>query len=201
MQLKDIRFMPAALTALTACGTSSSGPLSFADQNALDVPETVQALIDADSYTVLNDLPIVGTANYEGSIAIGIGAEPDFKVEPDNLYAFGDMQMAVSLQDNTITGRADNFVESNEGRPRGFLDLNAEVDRDADLTAFYSTFGTLNGAITATDGHVIVVTSTAFGDFYDENGDHFVGAAEGEAAVAGVDTGFFGAFVLDQETE
>ena len=128
-------------------------------------------------------------------MALGIGTQPNFEVDPDSLHSFADVNMSINLSDDMVTGRVDNFVTRTETRPRGFLDINAEVARDADLTVVFGINGTINGAFTDADGSVTVITSQTRGDLYGDGGLYFLGEAAGTAAVDGENTGFYATYL------
>ena len=183
--------------ALAACDEAPNGPMTF--QELADTPraEAITTLVAEDGYTDLASLPVTGTAEYQGIIGIGLGEDPNFEDTPESLAGFGDLAMVVNLEANTVDGRADNFIDAADGRTRGFLDLNGSIDRDVDLNDFFAMFGTMNGTLIEENGRVIVVTSTASGDFYGEDGEFFVGKAEGDAFVDGAQTGFYASYALE----
>lgn len=183
--------------ALMGCETASDGPLSFSAYQEQGVPSELVTLIEDEDYSDLLTLPTTGALELEGAIALGIADQPNFLIDPDSLHSYADLFIRIDLSTNDVTGRADNFVQQDNSRPRGFLDVNGSIDRDADLLISPGFRGSINGAFEGEDGTVTVITSRAEGDLYGEDGAYLFGVANGNAAVDGVNTGFYATYVLE----
>ncbi len=138
----------AGLLVLAACGGSSttSATLESLQEEAGRLDTVYGTDIQNRNFTPLADLPMSTTVNYRGVIGIGPAS-----YLPGGEIAVGNMTANVNFSDNTISGGANSFFDSEDGTPlSGSLALVASIDRSVGITAENSIIGTLSGNLADT---------------------------------------------------
>ncbi len=161
-------FLLSALALTAACGGSSNDAV-VDNQPALDaLYENYEALITDESETLAPDR-LTGEATYEGTAIIGVAVgDRDSDAPTDAIGAMGEMSVTVNFADESLSGKADNFIEVANA-----VDFFAEDDDFPSITAGQKLTGeltitgdkagvsdydfTVNGEITGTDFEITFV--------------------------------------------
>ena len=165
-----------AIAALAACdSTSSVGLADLQKDSAAMAAKYLDAngnLLPGVNATLWADVPIAGTATYNGYVA---GELPSGDL-------IGQLEMTVGFATDDLSGFADNFQHENDGSYDGALALTGVLNRGA-APNIPQIAGTLSGTLTnnATDyATAIALDGDMIGTDYDAVGgyaDGTVGAA------------------------
>ncbi|NDV01372.1 hypothetical protein [Pseudoroseicyclus tamaricis] len=174
------------LAALGAC-SSSSGPEgsdlpAFSDfDDALSYAENVISSLDTVEDIYADELPDSGTASYEG---FAIVAEAD-----SDAGAIGGVAMELDFGAESLTGRADNFVASDDTPVSGQLDIAGSGIADDYLGAAIGV--RVSGSLEGTAGYTHTI---------DEDVMMAIGADADEDTVLLGETSYDGTSLVTGET-
>lgn len=197
------------ITLLAACGSSgtSSDPeprtldelrFAFNELNSEIITQRIPDILPAD-------LPQTGLANYTGSFWLRDASFAEFNPATDDIYQIGgDIDIAVSFDDDSVSGTAENISDSVVGLLSGSLSIeNGILDRTATREPNNSRarpmLGELTGELTAPDGGVVSLSVNVRGTFFGSSdfsgsGDILIGPLRGTATTEERDIDLTGAF-------
>ncbi|MFT5631177.1 MAG: hypothetical protein ACI9HB_002351 [Gammaproteobacteria bacterium] len=190
------------LTFLTACGGSSSGPLSFSE--ALGEVQSIYYEAESWEQTPRDDLKVTGSAECAGFFMVteeGVVGDVRYDgVDYDShstdggnyiaFHAIGEATVAVDFEEETISGSASNFYEVDLDT----VDLYAadELYDDAEGTAIAGSFDIIDGGygvegtLTHVNGTVVIYGADLdYADFFGADSEVFVYEADGISSVGG----------------
>ncbi|WP_342071369.1 hypothetical protein [Yoonia algicola] len=190
----------AAIVLVAGCGGGGAGGPTYEDltDEFLGLAERAP-VIDSERF-LASDLPETGGANYNGVIGIFSSSE-DFAL-------LGDLQMTASFSDDTISGGADSFSNSDGETYSGRIPIrNGIIFRDdlPDLPTFEADFD--GELVFDPTGDVIVVNTDMIGDFYGDQYEFVSGivlgtlSSEGEVVTVGTttdDSDAFSVFIAER---
>ncbi|KQB98337.1 hypothetical protein AL073_05550 [Loktanella sp. 1ANDIMAR09] len=190
-----------SVVVLAGCGGGggASGP-SFEElsDEFVDIAER-SGILDVEGVERYNgsDLPVTGGANYNGVIS-------NF----DDFALLGDLQMTASFSDNTISGGADNFSDSDGDTYTGRIPITNGMifrDDDPDFATFETDFD--GELVYDPTGEVLAIDTFMQGDFYGDQYEFAAGivtgtiSADGDVLTVGTQTDgsdFFSVFVAER---
>ena len=168
-----------SFSAVTACGGSGgSGVEAYSDREAeaLNLFSDLSALGFSDPST----LPVTtGTVTYIGSMGAA---------DPYGGRIIGDLNVGVSFADNSLSGTANNFIDSVNDTYTGELNItNGVIDRGANPDTEYTFSADVNGVLSANDSSTLV-SADMLGDFTGASQEGMVGILSGSATTPGFGT-------------
>lgn len=191
----------AAIVLVAGCGGGGATGPSFEELSDEFVDLELRSRELLDERFVASDLPTTGGANYNG--VIGVLANG-----PDEFALLGDLQMTASFADDTISGGADNFSDSDGETYSGRIPItNGFIYRD-DLTEFSTFEADFDGELVYDPtGEVLAVNTFMQGDFYGDQyefvGGIVTGNISGDGGVVTIGTqtdgsDFFSVFIAER---
>ena len=170
------------LAALSACGGggSTTGGASYSDREAVAL--NLASDLESLGYSDPASLPFTtGEVRYLGAI----GA-----VDYYGDRIIGDLKMNVRFADSSMSGTADNFIDSYNDRYTGSLAItNGFIDRTADTDVEYTFVADVDGVLSA-NGFNTVVDALMLGDFTGTSQQGMIGILDGTATTPGLGTTF-----------
>jgi len=169
---------------LAACGGGSVSNQEFVD-SVIDRAEQIDTdFIEGQNALPLSELPRVGPATYSGvSYAVGGIGNPDEDTEELRILFLGNLELSVDLNEDTITGVADNFVEI-----ENVADLDLDDEEFADPVAGGDVSGQLDITGDLSSDAIASFDVSVTGSLEAESGANLnFGAVEGSATVFGSD--------------
>jgi hypothetical protein len=164
--MKYLLIMP-ALALLTACG--GGGISSNFASKGLQAANLI-ADYGYAPYTSTNNMP-TGTYNYTGVAGFNFGNVTNDYIAR-NAEALGDVSLQANFNSNSISGTMTNFVDYNNIRGVGQLDLrNGAISGNA-FSANVTGTVTLNGT-------PLVIQSNLIGGFSGNSADALIGRMDG----------------------
>lgn len=123
------------------------------------------------------DLPITGSARYDGFLNLGLPTASGRETITGNLGLDVDFD-AANIQ---VTGRASGFTDADNAAVTGnILITDGVIDRETNVAADYTFEGGISGALSGPDFRNIVVTGTILGDFNGVDADVLSGQVFGD---------------------
>jgi len=185
--------LPILFGLVAGCSDGSGDGSAF--ESLGDDYENLVDDIEGEDYTDPASLPTTGTARYEGVVGL------DFEsVDSGDLEAFdmaGDIELTVNFagSGDPITGRAGNFVTSDDEAVDGALIIDdGVIDRGANPDDSFTYTADMDGVLTTEDGTNWDVDTYLLGDFSGEEHEHALGYVGGTGCTAAgcglVDGGF-----------
>lgn len=157
------------LTLLSACSSSSGGG-SDATQSfdqLLAQGENIAIKYEEAELTSVSDMPTGGTATYHG-VAAFVEASDGYYTPENPEMAAARLRLDANFKDSTIGGEMNNFVDADNARARGSVQIG-----DGNISG--NTFDAkLNGTLTA-EGNTAVVDGEMAGAFVGSNADAVAG--------------------------
>lgn len=164
----------AAARAAASNSTSSSGGSSSGQgplQDALEEAESLLAFVNPLGVTPTADLPMSGSATYDGFIAFsGVGVDESF---------IGDLSLDVNFANNSISGSATDFLDNSENAYTGTLVVDGgAIDRSADPQTDVQFDADIGGTL-ADGGASRTIDGELKGYFVGSNQSAVVGSVSG----------------------
>lgn len=174
------------LSILAGCGGSGNSSTTYLSQAnaAIDLG---QRYATAD-YTDPVTLPTSGSAQYDGFMVVGVeypGGETNSVV--------GDMRLTANFADDSVGGRATNFIDAANTNYDGSIVLsNGTIDR-VDANFDYQINADLGGSFVDEDAVVYSIAGELSADFYGNNyevvGGEVVGTSDSIYGLASLNGG------------
>lgn len=190
------RVTPLALAAaiLAGCGGGGEGgvgktppPVTYAEYQALD--QSLRATYGGQAFTDPATLPTVGGATYTGVMTLTTGPAVG------SLALGGALTLNANFGGQTISGRADTFVDQTDQAYSGRLDLtNGAIDVNADPNLAYTFSADLDGTLTG-GGVSLTIDADLFGDFLGAAADSATGVVSGSVTGGGGSDFVYGDFI------
>lgn len=155
-------------------------------------------IIAADlEFTDPSTLPVSGTAEYNGVIAIQSEGSSG---APGRMVGELEMEMDFGNDDDVLSGSAGNFVTADGRELDGSLELGmGGLDRDVDPNGGGWTYaGGIGGTLTAPGGAGYDYSGSFVGDFLGDEPDYAAGQTEGIVQGPGGNGTFDGFFVAER---
>jgi hypothetical protein len=183
MKIKTALSSIAILSLMSACSSSSSGNQSF-DQLATKGQNIITKYEDAD-LTPESEMPTVGTATYNGVAAFSSVADAEYIAE--NADAVAALRLEANFGDSTIGGKMDNFVDYDNVRAPGSVQVtNGTISGNA----FNAD---LDGDITI-EGEAVTVSGDMAGGFLGADANAVAGAIQADLSSGGGTETLYGIF-------
>ena len=164
----------AILSLISACSSSSGGKQSF-DEIATKGQNIIEKYEDAD-VTPVSAMPTSGTATYNGVAAFS--DVPDAAYIAENAEAIAALRLEANFEDSTIGGEMDNFVDYDNDRAQGSVQIT-------NGTISGNTFGAdLDGDLTV-DGDTATVSGNMEGAFVGADASAVAGALQADLSDSG----------------
>lgn len=162
-----------ALLSLAACSGGSGGDGVAGDGEDVVAPDPAPELgfqerLAAADVTPSADLPVTGTAVFDGLFQVAVGTDVDNPLSS----ASGDARLDVDFADNSLTGVANNFVDQDGDQISGSVNFeNGVIDRSlANATIVTETSGSI-----ALDTGDTAFDQQLAGGFFGETGEFIQG--------------------------
>lgn len=168
------------ITALSACGGGGGGGGPDTDfsgaerENQFRANEINRMVSDFEQrgLSPTAALPAAGSASYAGYLGF---SEANFAV-------VGDARIGVNFTNNSVTGSATNFIDSDNFVYDGSLRLdNGTINRTPDIANPSQITGQMNGNISGTEGS-ITIQSRLEANFSGANQENIIGLVSGVAS-------------------
>jgi hypothetical protein len=171
---KTVLSSMAIVSLLSACSGGSGSSQSF-DQLATKGQNIIEKYQDAD-LTPEAAMPTSGTATYNGVAAFS--DVPDAEYIAENAEAVAALRLEANFGNNTISGKMDNFVDYDNERADGSVQItNGSISGN--------TFNAnLNGSLTV-DGDTASVTGDMAGGFVGANANAVAGVLQADLSAGG----------------